>query len=1190
MKIQDTFGRDIRRSINGVVKADALEAAEVWQELDEFVVTQELGQHITRLVDVILSTIQSKPPSTDKNGIWVSGFFGCGKSHFIKVLSYLLENQQHEYEGNSRTAVDFFKDKIDDALLFADLTKVVAAQTDTILFNIDSKADHRDGRDALLAVFLKVLNEKQGYSGDHPHIAHMERYLDGKGKLEAFHSAFEKHAGASWLAERDGWEFRRDEVIAALAEVLGQSAESVEKWVDSGGENFSLTVENFAKWVKEYLDGKGGDQRIMFLVDEVGQFIGSDTHLMLNLQTITEKLGTVCGGRAWVVVTSQEDLDAVLGDLKSGKQHDFSKIQGRFKTRLSLSSNNVDEVIKKRLLAKNDNAESALAAAYDGKKDILKSQLSFTDAGMTFKSYADFDDFRDAYPFPAYQFALVQKVFESIRKAGATGLHVSKGERSTLDAFQNSAKQIGDQEIGLLVPFYRFYPSVEGFLDTTVKRTIAQAADNSSLESFDIEVLRVLFLIRYIDELPGSVDHLVTLCIDQIDGGTMSLRKKIEASLARLESETLIARNGGIYQFLTNEERDIGREIKNETLHSGAEEAALGRILFEELLGDLKKHTYKATGRDFSFARICDGHVLGNRPEDGLEVAFLSPLGDDYANLQEDGQCILQTSLEQSRVLVRLPDVPDAIRDLRIYLQTDSYIKKKSGSGVPETTKRILRDRNQDNLDRRKRIVGAMRAAVGDATWFANGATVPVNSSDPKEGLGTALNYLIQNTFSKMSYLGHLHPNPKHEIQTILRVDDVTTAGLGMEGTEGVDPNKQALDDLREYVRLCSQSSKQIRLDELVDGRYGGRPYGWPELEVVLLVARLAVLKEINLTGVDKKAIALDQAYDELVSPGKRKRVLISLRESADQGLTNAARNLGKDIFSAMGPDGEEPLFQFLQKNLQSWVNDLQQYKGIASTGNFPGKAEIENGLATSRKLVVESDSLRFLKAFSGAADELKDLAEDVQDLRQFYKSQRPTWDKLLATRTKLEPNRLQLEADEDAAQALERMKAIAEAPSPYGMLHEVEGLCTTALDVNDRLLSEARGPALAEIDKHLSLVDAELAKISAPDPLRTQATGPLAKLRSNAESAESIPHIAQARQSAEGACDTALAEIEGYSPPGPGGGDPPVVKSTPPTALQASDSAPQIIETADQADAFLSDLREKIIAAIDAGDRVRIK
>ena len=359
MKIQDLFERDIHRPINGVIKADQLDESSIWQELDEFVVTRELTGHITDLVALLLSTMESETEAVSKNGIWVSGFFGCGKSHFIKVMSYLLDNEEHEHDGERRRAVDFFDEKLDDPLLYADLKKVVAAPTDTILFNVDSKADHAEGRDALLRVFLKVLNEKQGYSGDHPHIAHMERHLDQEGKLQAFHAAYNKASGASWLEERDAWNFHRDEVIAALREATGQSQESVEELVDKGEENFSLSVENFAKWVKQYLDEQGPKHRLMFLVDEVGQFIGEDTHLMLNLQTITEQLGTVCRGRAWVVVTSQEDLDAVLGDLKSTKQHDFSKIQGRFKTRLSLSSANVDEVIKTRLLAKARSSRAA---------------------------------------------------------------------------------------------------------------------------------------------------------------------------------------------------------------------------------------------------------------------------------------------------------------------------------------------------------------------------------------------------------------------------------------------------------------------------------------------------------------------------------------------------------------------------------------------------------------------------------------------------------------------------------------------------------------------------------------------------------------------------------------------------------------------------------------------------------------
>ena len=535
MKIQDLFERDIFRPINGVVKADQLDASSVWQELDEFVVTKELTRHFDTLISTLLSTIDSEADVAEKNGIWVSGFFGCGKSHLIKVLSYLLENEEHEYEGQRRHAVKFFEDKFDDSMLYADLKKVVATAMDTILFNIDSKADHRDGRDALLQVFLKVLNEKQEYSGDHPHIAHMERYLDEEGKLQVFHEAYERAAGSPWLTDRDAWEFHRDEVVAALTETLGQSEASIEKWVDGAEDNFPLTVENFAKWVKQYLDGKGPDHRLMFLVDEVGQFIGKDTHLMLNLQTITEQLGTVCTGRAWVVVTSQEDLDAVLGDLRIDRPQDFSKIQGRFKTRLSLSSANVDEVIKRRLLDKNPKAEGPLNAAYKGKHDILRNQLSFVHAGMSFKTYTDPEDFAACYPFAAYQFSLVQKVFESIRKAGATGLHLSQGERSTLDAFQGAAKKLGEREIGVLVPFYRFYPAVEGFLDTAVKRTIEQASESHALEPFDSTVLKVLFLIRYIDELPGNADNLVTLCVDEIDADKLALRKDIEDSLARLE-------------------------------------------------------------------------------------------------------------------------------------------------------------------------------------------------------------------------------------------------------------------------------------------------------------------------------------------------------------------------------------------------------------------------------------------------------------------------------------------------------------------------------------------------------------------------------------------------------------------------------------------------------------------------------
>ncbi len=374
MLIRDLFQKDIARPINGVVKADQLDDDSIWQELDEYVITRELDRHLRGFFDAYLAATRGAedPSVAGRIGVWVSGFFGSGKSHFIKILSYLLENREVTASGVAKRAVEFLDSKIVDPMLLADIQKAVRNGTDVVLFNIDSKANPQDGRGAILAVFLRVFNEMLGFSGDHPHIARMERYLVSQGKLGQFHQAFKAAKGSAWVVERDAYDFNQAELIAALSQALGQSEEASRQWLERAETSFPLTPENFARWVKEYLDSCGPDHRIIFLADEIGQFIGSDTHLMLSLQTIVEDLGTVCGGRAWVVVTSQENIEAVLGEVKASKANDFSKIQGRFKTRLSLSSANTDEVIQARLLTKTGAAKEELEAVYAIKGDILE--------------------------------------------------------------------------------------------------------------------------------------------------------------------------------------------------------------------------------------------------------------------------------------------------------------------------------------------------------------------------------------------------------------------------------------------------------------------------------------------------------------------------------------------------------------------------------------------------------------------------------------------------------------------------------------------------------------------------------------------------------------------------------------------------------------------------------------------------
>ena len=1190
MRIQNLFQKDIFRPINGVVKADQLDESSVWQELEEFVVTKELDQHLRRFFSSYCEAMDKTgdPDVAGRIGVWVSGFFGSGKSHFLKVLSYLLNNETHTHDGQTRRAVEFFDPKIKDAMLLGDIKRAVASHTDVILFNIDSKADNRAGRDALLAVFLKVLNELAGYSGDHPHIAHMERYLEGKGRLGIFHDAYRTLTSTHWTEERDAYAFNRDEVIKALAHTLRQSEQSCEKWIDGAEGNFALTIENFCKWVQDYLDSRGEDHRIVFLVDEVGQFIGTDPHLMLNLQTITEELGTVCMGRAWVVVTSQEDIDAVLGEMQGTRANDFSKIQGRFRTRLSLSSANVDEVIQERLLAKQEEVRPDLEAEYARQGDILKNQLSFKDVGTTFPQFRDADDFVRDYPFAPYQFKLLQKIFESIRKAGATGLHLAQGERSLLDAFQHAGQSVSNMEVGILVPLYRFYPSIESFLDTTVKRTIDQARDNASLEDFDTRLLEVLFLIRYVDEVKGNVDNLVTLCLDQIDADRLALRKNIEACLQRLERETLVNRSGDTYFFLTSEERDINREIKNVELSSAEEAKLLGELVFDDVLKGQRKHRFSTNKMDFSFNRTCDAYPVGNRTEGGLIVSILTPLADDYESYQ-DGKCVLDSGQDGGQVLIRVRDDESLGRELRTLLRTDKYIRTKDDGTLPPTTKRIHRDLADENRIRRERLTSLLGEMLAAASYFVAGQRLEVVGSAPQAALSEAMEYLIQNTFTKMSYLKTLRDNPLKEIQAVLRSNDIGQHNLGMDMPQG---NPQATEDLRGYIELCTKTSRQVVLFDMLTARYANRPYGWPEFEVIILLARLYMAGEVQFVS-GGAAIPKGKLYEALTSRHKWRNITVVQRATSKPEDVKKARELGRDVFSEMGPEGEDALFEFLKGRLEGWREKLSRYRDMADTGSYPGAEDIADSLSLLNTLVAPEDSNRFLAQVNGRGSDLRDVADRFHDLDHFYEHQRPMWDKLSAASGRFKLNQMELDRDDSAGPALRRMSEILSAPNPYGLLKEAEGLIRTVSEVNEELLSERRARAIATITEQTASVSAEVSTAGGDESLKTTCLTPLENLAKQVSTHDSLAHIDQAESEAVRLKDEALTQVERYlarkAEEGKAKQDKLVIRPrrvVSPVKLVKS----PYLESQVDVDAFLDDLRTELTDALARNERIEIR
>ena len=188
MKIGQMFAKPIDRDLKGVIKVGQDDDRNIQQELEEYVVTRELQKHFRDFFDSYKRGITG---TTDKMGVWISGFFGSGKSHFLKILSYLLENKT----VNGKTALEYFEEdeKIKDRMVLADMRLAATVPTDVALFNIDSKSEMngKENKEAILSVFLKVFNEMQGFYGAIPALADVERNLTEAHRYEEFEEAFE---------------------------------------------------------------------------------------------------------------------------------------------------------------------------------------------------------------------------------------------------------------------------------------------------------------------------------------------------------------------------------------------------------------------------------------------------------------------------------------------------------------------------------------------------------------------------------------------------------------------------------------------------------------------------------------------------------------------------------------------------------------------------------------------------------------------------------------------------------------------------------------------------------------------------------------------------------------------------------------------------------------------------------------
>lgn len=1065
MQVKEMFAKPIDREIQGVIIVGQGEETNVSQELEEYVVTRELQKHFADFFEAYKKGIVG---NTSEIGVWISGFFGSGKSHFLKILSYILDNK----EIDGKKAIDFFEEdnKIEDAMVLADMRLAAETPTDVVLFNIDSKSDSnsKQNKDAIVNVFLKVFNEMRGFCGSLPHLADLESQLMDVGKYDAFKEAFADEYGSEWEESRHKFDFIQDDVVEALTKIDFMSEAAARNWCEKATETYRISIEDFAKRVKAYIDKKGNNHHVVFMVDEVGQYIGDDSNLMLNLQTVREELSKECRGKAWVIVTSQQDVDSIM----KVKGNDFSKIQGRFATRLALSSANVDEVIKKRILAKNETGAQTLRLLYEQKATIIKNLIVFND-GVEKKLYADENDFSLCYPFVPYQFNLLASVLTSIRTHGASGKHLSEGERSMLALFKESADTIKHETGGAIVPFHRFYDALENFLDHSHRGVIIRAYDNSKInpdnktsDVFAINVLKTLFMIKYILEIEANADNITSLMISSIDDDRIAMKEQVEEALKILQKQMLVQKNGSIYVFLTDEEQEINREIDSQNVEMAEVINKVSEMIFEDIFSD-KRYRYPApagnaafNGRyTFPFNQTVDDRPYKSNQNYDVGLRILTPW---YEGGNDDATLRMMSGIGRE-VLVLLSNDSAFLDEIMTYLKIEKFLRLNTSLQLTkyETIKEAKR------VEMRERNANAklyLTEGLKEATVYVNGDVVHLSAKEVTGRINEAIGRLVQTVYHKLPYIDTAMD------EMSIRKMFKTSNQISLHLENATEPNAHALDDVLQYIKGNTDIHIKTSMKTLKD-RFMSAPYGFVEDDLHWLAARLFKRGDLTFTMNGAAVTLMNKSSDEIVDYITKKqyadKLLTEVRTRVTEKDKKAVQKVMKELFgtSLISEDEDTGMCNF-QSYTQKRIDEMEKLEFNYQHYAYPGKKAITEGKNLLLPVVQLSEPKEFYEYVSKNQDALIDYAEDYEPVKTFFGGEQQQIFMRALDMLEIYDDSKTYIVDEKLETIVAQMRSIVKKDMPYKDIPQLPDLRQKFMDAYGKVLENATAPVMQSINE----------------------------------------------------------------------------------------------------------------------------
>lgn len=979
-EIGTIFRRSITRDINKVVKVEQEDERVVAQELEEYILTAGLERNFTRLLEAI---IDSERGSTDEVGIWISGFFGSGKSHFMKILGYLLEDRTL---GDGSSASDIFSRRTEDETLKGAVRSVGSKfDSEVLMFQIGSK-ENKAQAESISEIIYREFNKQHGYAGT-PWVAKIEKDLEQQGLYDEFKSVIERETGTVWEQRRTQSVFVRNDLVNALVEVNpGFTEEDARQAIDDVEESLVITPETLTTELLEHAKNKKTEQghpRYYVFLDEISQFIGEDSEKLLELQSIVEEFGRQGDGKLWLGVTSQEKLEELVPGVLAHKEEE-SKVGDRFDHRADLTSEELDEVIRERILQKREDVVPTLSGFYSTHSGRLSKDYKL-ESTRSIGSVSE-AEFIECYPFLPYQLEILPNIFAALRGRGSDDKLTGR-ERTLIDVTHsvfNEPHNLKDDTIGSLVTLDVIFDEIAEEISDEDRTTIEEVSLPSGRDELARRVLKALYLLQQLDWIPNNKENIATVLYPQV-GDTRTIDDDVGDVLEELLEASYIGRSDEGYRFLSQTERGIEDEIASIDVRAGDIRRNSKKAL-RNLFENATTVGYKSDTFDVSIET--DGETVSETGE--ITVEAYSPIYRLYESVNEKA-LKTQSFSEDATIYWIAPENGEELRDdIERLIQVRQVVKDKERKQLSPEEKEAVQQKKKDLSRLEDDVQKALKNAFRDGVLIYNGDEIDPEGSSKR--IETVLESVTENAIPRVY--------TKYEPELAKISDDDIDRAFGNLNSSSLPSVFRELSlvvdgEINPEASLCQEVADEIddrvRRGESTSGKdlrdiFESAPYGWNRNAVRLGVAMLFRQSAVVVNYKERIYASYTESDAQSLFTGIRKfnSTTFEPQTGPEPSERRNARKLLDKLFNKKVQDTVPEVGNGIEDACETWRQRTRNLEEKGRNCSFPLTGELTELKTYLDSIAGKQTDGRIIKAFLQHQEELEDLTRTVKDVYEF--------------------------------------------------------------------------------------------------------------------------------------------------------------------------------------------------------------